>query len=68
MKSEREADLLDLERDLPTTDEDVRALRRKPSGPACWEEYLRFLASLPPPRNEALRARRGPGTGLVFQL
>ena len=64
---------LDLERGLPTTAADVEALRRAraPVGPpsaADTAEYLRFLASLPPPSPAELRARPGPAPGPPFRL
>ncbi|HET7291006.1 MAG TPA: hypothetical protein VFM88_01150 [Vicinamibacteria bacterium] len=52
---------LDLDRDLPTTAEDVEALHRlRRLPPMTADEYLRFLASFAPPSAEALRARPGP--------
>ncbi len=56
--------MLDLERDLPTTREDVNALRRAVSlSPLDLRGYLEFLAQLPPrsgdPR-ERLLLRRAP--------
>lgn len=52
---------LDLERDLPTTPEDVaiqrRLRRRQRLSP---EEFAAFLESLGPRPYEELRARRGP--------
>jgi hypothetical protein len=58
----------DLERDLPTTAEDVELLHRlgQPR-PVATPEYLRFLASLTPPSREALRSRPGP-SGEPFTL
>ncbi len=45
---------------IPTTPEDVEALRRaRPPAPD-WDTYLAFLAALPPPSFEALRSRPGP--------
>ncbi len=51
---------LDLERDLPTTDADVVALRRLRYPKLSAAEYLRFLRSLPPPNPQTLRDRPGP--------
>lgn len=68
MTSQREPGLLDLERDLPTTAADVEALRRHRPGPMSWDEYLRFLASLPPLSSESLRARPGPRGDRPFEL
>lgn len=68
MTSDDSADVLRLDRDLPTTVEDVAVLRRLRSGPALrLEEYLQCLAALAPPSAAALRARRGPG-GPPFNL
>ena len=68
MSSSGRSEPLDLERDLPTTEEDVEALRRaRKRPPADTAAYLRFLASLPAPAAEALRSRRGPG-GERFDL
>ena len=68
MSSSGRSELLDLERDLPTTPEDVAALRRARQ-PVRLDTaaYLRFLASLPAPPGLDLRARRGPG-GEPFDL
>jgi hypothetical protein len=61
-------DHLDLDRDLPTTDEDIAVLRRLRRGPLLgFDEYLRALAALDQPTAKALRARRGPG-GPPFDL
>lgn len=49
---------LDLERDLPTTAEDVAALRRLRYPKV--DDYLAFLASFEPPPASHLRSRRGP--------
>ncbi len=58
---------LDLERDLPTSPEDVAALaaaRRIPVSPAAYEQFLRSLGDLP---YEELLHRRGP-RGEPFEL
>ena len=48
MSSSDRSDALDLEHDLPTTTEDVAALRRaKASRPLDLAEYIRFLERLP---------------------
>lgn len=50
MRSSDRSEMLDLERDLPTTAEDVAALRRvRMLPPLDLDSYLRFLAQLPPP-------------------
>lgn len=68
MRSRDEAPLLDLERDLPTTAEDIAALRKRPSALDGWEAYLHFLASVPCPDHDALRNRRGPRSECMFEL
>jgi hypothetical protein len=58
MRSQDEADLLDLERGLPVTREDIAALRQARSHDALtWDEYAAFLAAQPSPSSEELRAR-----------
>jgi len=60
--------MLDLERGLPTTPEDVAALHRvRDAGALDFEGYLRFLAQLPPLTYEQLRAKPGP-CGEPFKL
>lgn len=61
MKSNARSERLDLARDLPTTAEDVEALRRaKTVRPIDFESYVRFLEQLPPLTADELRAKRGP--------
>ena len=61
MTSDDSADVLQLDRDLPTTAEDIAALRRLRYGRRLsFEEYLTCLAALPSPPTSALRARPGP--------
>ena len=69
MSSSGRSEPLDLEKGLPTTPEDVAALRRlRRSGPILTpEEYFRFLAALPQPSADDLRRRRGPW-GEPFRL
>ena len=54
--------LLELDRDLPTTPEDVAALRRarEASERLSPSEYSDFLRALGKPSIEELRRRRGP--------
>lgn len=60
--------LLDLERDLPTTEEDVAALRRARADLSLSPEaYETFLAAFDPPSYEELLARKGP-RGAPFEL
>lgn len=68
MKSSGSPESLSLDRDLPTTSDDVAALARlRASRAVDLVAYLRFLAGFPPPSLAALRARRGPG-GVPFVL
>lgn len=68
MRSNGPSDPLDLERGLPTTPDDVAALRRLRQPRAIsTKELLRFLALLGPPSYEALKARSGP-RGEPFRL
>ena len=68
MSSRERSEPLDLERGLPTTAEDVAALRRIRSlGTLDGAAYLRALASLPQPSWDVLRARPGP-RGEAFDL
>lgn len=68
MRSSGSPEFLSLDRDLPTTPDDVAALARaRATGPTGLAPYLRFLADFPPPPLAVLRARRGPG-GAPFEL
>ena len=54
-------DALAFDRDLPTTAEDVNALRRLGRvQPRSLEDYIRFLEALDPPTVPMLRSRKGP--------
>ena len=69
MKSGERSDSLDLDRDLPTTPEDVEALRRVRSlAPIDFEAYLRFLEQVPAPSIGSLRLKRGPRGDDPFEL
>lgn len=69
MKSNGCSDRLNLDRDLPTTPDDVAALRRvRVPPPMTLAEYFRFLAGFPEVPNEELRSRRGPRGGVPFEL
>jgi hypothetical protein len=69
MKSADSYKLADLEHDLPTTREDVLAMRRaRESQPLNLAAYLEFLATFPPPSITALRARKGPAGVKPFEL
>jgi hypothetical protein len=69
MSSKPRSEPLDLDRGLPTTPEDVRALRSSAAASRVVpeEDYLAFLASSPPPTREELRRRKGP-SGPPFRL
>lgn len=59
MASKKPSELLDLEMDLPTTPEDVRALREnRPKAGVNWLEQLQALSDQFPPSEEKLRKRR----------
>jgi hypothetical protein len=67
-RSNEKNEPLDLERDLPTTAEDVRALRRLKHFPQLDSRaYVEFLGSLPP-ATEPLDSRKGPTGDLPFTL
>ena len=60
---------LNLERDLPTTPDDVAAERRlRVPSPLTFEGYLRFLAGFACPSRDELRIERGPRGDTPFQL
>lgn len=58
MSSKKRSDLLDLERDIPTTPEDIRALREnRPRFGPDWLEQLQELVDQVPNAHE-IRSRR----------
>ena len=62
-------DPLNLERDLPTTLEDVAAQKRhKADQRPDTEDYLRFLARFDPISPDELRRKRGPRGDSPFEL
>jgi hypothetical protein len=67
MNSNDRSELLDLERGLPTTGRDVDALRALRYPKMSDAQYVRYLASLPPPDRALLASKRGP-QGEVFFL
>jgi hypothetical protein len=68
MKSKTESDLLDLETAIPTTEEDIRALRRTRFPTLDFEAYLDFLESFDDPAPAVLAHRKGPGGSEKFEL
>jgi hypothetical protein len=70
MKSSDDPDLLDLERDVPTTPEDLAALKRarELASRVNFDACLRFLAALGPAPPAALRSRKGPRGNEFFEL
>ncbi len=69
MKPANSSELLDLEHALPTTWEDITALRRLRSFPRLsFADYLEFLARLPQVASNALRARKHPSGAKPFEL
>ena len=59
MKSPDSFDLLDLERDIPTTSDDIRALREnRPRMPDNWWDVLTEVSEQLPGVQEALRGRK----------
>jgi hypothetical protein len=61
--------VIDLDRDLPTTREDVTALRRvRNLGTLDLERYLDFLSQLPPPGVPAPVQKPKPRGGRPFVL
>ena len=62
------ADLLDLDRDLPTTAEDIAVLDRLRYGRRLtFDQYLAGLAALDTPSAARMRSRPAPG-GAPFDL
>ena len=69
MSSTERPEWLDLERDLPTTAEDVAALRLLRRHPTMGlDSYFRFLRSFPAATVEELARRRGPRGSEPFAL
>jgi hypothetical protein len=70
LSSSDRSDALDLEHDLPTTTQDVAALRRaKASRLLNLAEYIRFLERLAPQGSRSVeRTRRGPHGDHPFEL
>ena len=68
MRSSGSPEFLSLDRDLPTTPDDVATLARpRATQRKDLAAYLRFLAGFPPPPPAVVRVRRGPG-GAPFEL
>jgi hypothetical protein len=69
MKSADSYELGELEQNLPTSREDILAMRSaREAHRLSLEEYLAFLASFPPPGMSALRVRKGPSGSKPFEL
>jgi hypothetical protein len=69
MKSAKSYELFDLEQDLPTSREDILALRRaREVHGLSFAGYLEFLANFAPLSLPALRARKGPAGIKPFEL
>jgi hypothetical protein len=69
MRSSDRSRAIDLDQDLPTTEEDVAALRRVSALTSLdLDGYLRFLAELPAPRSGVPRSRRRPRSVVPFEL
>ncbi len=69
MSSIQRPEWLDLERDLPTSREDIAALRRLRRHPTMdLDSYFRFLGSFPAATVEDLARRKGPRGGEHFAL
>jgi len=69
MRSSRPRSELSLAQGIPTTVEDVAALRKvRAARTLTTEQYLRALASLPAPPLEVLRARKRARGGEPFTL
>jgi hypothetical protein len=68
MSSRTPDDSFDLERDLPTTSEDILALSSNRNLPPMdFAAYLQFLQSFPAASPEALRFKKCP-KGVPFEL
>ena len=69
MRSSSSFKLLDLEHDLPTTREDVLALRKaREHRPLTLAAYLEFLGNFPHRPISELRARKSPTGSRPFEL
>ena len=61
MRSSDSPELLSLDRDLPTTSDDIASLRKaRTARQVLLDEYLEFLRRFEAPPAERLRSRRGP--------
>jgi len=69
MRSKKSLRLLDLNRDLPTTANDVSALREaRRERIQDLKSYLEFLSCFPQPSKSALSERKGPAGSRPFEL
>jgi hypothetical protein len=67
MNSNDRSEPLDLERGLPTTEQDVESLRALRYPKMTDAQYLQFIASLAAPNHGSLATKRGPH-GPAFSL
>lgn len=69
MRSKKLSRRIDLDRDLPTSEEDIVALRQARKDSVCdLKTYLEFLARFPAPSLQELRTRKGPAGSKPFEL
>jgi hypothetical protein len=69
MKSKGSSETLNLDSDLPTTEQDILALRRARKIPEVdLAGFIRFLAHFDPPQPDLLRKRKGPRGSTRFEL
>jgi hypothetical protein len=68
-KSRKSSGMLDLERDLPTGEPDLKALKRSPALTEMdFAHYLEFLRRFGPADRAALRHKKGPCGSEPFDL
>lgn len=61
--------MLNLDSDLPTSEQDILALRRARNIPKLdLAGFLQFLAHFDPPHSDLLRKRKGPRGSTRFEL
>jgi hypothetical protein len=68
-KSSNSSKRIDLDRDLPTSRQDILALKlARETGMPRFADYLEFLGKFAPLSEAELRARKGPGGARPFEL